>query len=63
MLKRFVNWCNKPWTNGTYLKLMAICAAIYGAIIAAAAIYVRFDEVKAFITRPFRAIKAKIQGK
>lgn len=62
MLKRFVNWCNKPWTNGTYLKLMAICAAIYGAIIAAAAIYVHIDQVKAFIQKPFLAIKAKIRG-
>lgn len=62
MLKRFVNWCNKPWTNGTYLKLVAIYAAIYGVVIAACAVYVHIDKITAFIKKPFLAIKAKIRG-
>ena len=62
MLKKFGNWWNKPWTNGTYIKLVAICAVIYGVIIGTLALIARWDDFVAFIKRPFVKFKNFLKG-
>lgn len=62
MLMKFENWCNKPWTNGTYVKLCAIVMAVYAVMVGIAALYVYGDRVACWIKKPFVKVKSLFRG-
>lgn len=62
MMTKITNWMNKPWTNGSYLKLCGIIAVIYAVFFAGCALYVKWEEVVSFKDRviaKFRSGKAE----
>ena len=38
MFKKIINWWNKPWTNGTYIK-WSLSATLIGVVYSAAWLY------------------------